>query len=213
MPNYRYQVRTAKGDVQVGVVAAESATAASATLRSQGMRVVSIAAVAAKAENDALWQKLRELNAGKPKQKHVLDFTTQLAVMIRAGINLRAALDGIADQTEHARFKKIILGLKTDVESGKQFSEAISRHPKLFSPLYVNMVRASEMSGSFADMLNRIAAYIAQEMETKKMVIGAAIYPGIIGTMAVLVTVFLLTFAFALVWVRVLGRSLAGTRS
>src|SRR6185503_17285488 len=70
----------------------------------------------------------------------------------------------------------------------------IARHPKLFGPLYVNMVRASEMSGSFAEMLDRIAGYIGQEMETRKMVIGAAIYPGIIGTMAVLVTVFLLTF-------------------
>jgi type IV pilus assembly protein PilC len=80
------------------------------------------------------------------------------------------------------------------VESGKQFSEAIARHPKLFGPLYVNMVRASEMSGSFAEMLDRIAGYISQEMETRKMVIGASIYPGVIGTMAVLVTVFLLTF-------------------
>ncbi|MBY0261381.1 MAG: type II secretion system F family protein, partial [Phycisphaerales bacterium] len=135
-----------------------------------------------------------ELNAGKPKQRHVLDFTTQLAVMIRAGINLRAALDGIADQTEHPNFKKVILSLKTDVEGGKQFSEALSRHPKLFGPLYINMVRASEMSGSFAKMLDRIAGYIGQEIETRKMVIGASIYPGIIGTMAIGVTIFLLTF-------------------
>jgi type IV pilus assembly protein PilC len=203
MPNYRYQVRTAKGEVQVGVIAAESAAAASASLRNQGARVISVAAVAKNVEHDALWQKLRELNAGKPKQKHVLDFTTQLAVMIRAGINLRAALEGIAEQTEHANFKKVILTLKADVESGKQFSEAIARHPKLFGPLYVNMVRASEMSGSFAEMLDRIAGYIAQEIETRKMVIGAAIYPGIIATMAVLVTVFLLTFVlpkFAMVF-------------
>ncbi|MGE3109538.1 MAG: type II secretion system F family protein [Phycisphaerales bacterium] len=193
MANYRYQVKTAKGELQVGVVQAENAAAASMVLRGQGLRVMSVSPVQA-AERGSLSQRMKELNAGKPKTKHVLDFTTQLAVMIRAGINLRAALEGIADQTEHARFKKIILGLKADVESGKQFSEAISRHPKLFSPLYVNMVRASEMSGSFADMLNRIAAYIAQEIETKKMVIGAAIYPGIIGTMAVNVTVFLLTF-------------------
>jgi len=193
MANYRYQVKTAKGELQVGVVQADTATAASVVLRGQGLRVLSVSLVQAAERGDML-QRFKELNAGKPKAKHVLDFTTQLSVMIRAGINLRAALDGIGEQTEHARFKRIILGLKTDVESGKQFSEAISRHPKLFSPLYVNMVRASEMSGSFADMLNRIAAYIAQEMETKKMVIGAAIYPGIIGTMAVLVTVFLLTF-------------------
>jgi type IV pilus assembly protein PilC len=129
-----------------------------------------------------------------PSQKDILDFTTQLAVMIRAGISLRAALDGIADQVSNVKFRKILLTIKTDVESGKQFSEAIQKYPKLFGPLYVNMVRASEMSGSFAKMLDRIAAYIAQQIETKKMVIGASIYPGIIGTMAIGVTVFLLTF-------------------
>lgn len=193
MPSYRYQVKTAAGDVQVGVISADNVNTAAGILRNQGFRVLSVNPVNA-AMQSGLAQKLSELNAGRPKLKHVLDFTTQLAVMIRAGINLRAALEGIADQTQHPNFKKVILQLKTDVESGKQFSEAIGRHPKLFGPLYVNMVRASEMSGSFAKMLDRIAGYITQEIETRKMVIGASIYPGVIGTMAVAVTIFLLTF-------------------
>lgn len=194
MPNYRYQVKTQSGEVQIGVVASDSVATAASVLRNQGLRVVSVTPVLANVGQGGLMGKLRELNAGKPRQRHVLDFTTQLAVMIRAGINLRAALDGIADQTEHPNFKKVIIGLKTDVEAGKQFSEAIARHPKLFGPLYVNMVRASEMSGSFAKMLDRIVGYIGQEIETRKMVIGAAIYPGVIATMAVAVTIFLLTF-------------------
>lgn len=193
MPNYRYQVKTAAGEVQVGVIGADNVNSAASALRNQGFRVLSVNPVTA-IDKGSLGQRLAELNAGRPKQKHVLEFTTQLAVMIRAGINLRAALDGIADQTQHPTFKKVIMQLKTDVESGKQFSEAISRHPKLFGPLYVNMVRASEMSGSFAKMLDRITGYISQEIETRKMVIGASIYPGVIGTMAVAVTVFLLTF-------------------
>lgn len=194
MPNYRYQIRTQQGQMQVGVLAADSAATAAAILRNQGSHVLSIDQTNASANTSALVNRLKELNAGRPKQKHVLDFTTQLAVMIRAGINLRAALEGIAEQTEHPAFKKMILGLKADVESGKQFSEALARHPKLFGPLYVNMVRASEMSGSFSQMLDRIAGYIGQEIETRKMVIGAAIYPGVIATMAVGVTIFLLTF-------------------
>jgi type IV pilus assembly protein PilC len=80
------------------------------------------------------------------------------------------------------------------VESGKQFSDAIAKHSKLFGPLYYNMVRASEMSGSFADMLDRIAGYIGQQIETRKMVVGASIYPAVIGVMAIGVTIFLLTF-------------------
>lgn len=194
MPNYRYQVRTSTGQTQVGVVSADSVTTAAAVLRNQGVHVLSLTPVGAGLHQNALLARIRDLNAGKPKQKNVLDFTSQLAVMIRAGINLRSSLEGIADQTEHPAFRRIIMGLKTDVESGKQFSEAIGRHAKLFGPLYVNMVRASEMSGSFAKMLDRIASYIAQQIETRKMVVGASIYPAIIGTMAVGVTIFLLTF-------------------
>ncbi len=194
MPAYRYQVRSGNGQTTVGVLNAQSVAAAADSLRRQGAQVLSISPVPTSENRTALMERIRELNSGKPTQKHVLDFTTQLAVMVRAGIGIRTALDGIAEQTTHYRFKQIILGLKYDVESGKQFSEALSRHPKLFNPLYVNMVRASEMSGSFGKMLDRIAAYTAQQIETRKMVVGAMIYPGVIATMAVGVTVFLLTF-------------------
>ncbi|MBL8761596.1 MAG: type II secretion system F family protein [Phycisphaerae bacterium] len=192
--NYRYQVRNSAGQVQSGTLSADSASGAAAALRAQGLHVMSLSMLAGNDGGGGLGEKLRDLNAGKPNQRHVLDFTTQLAVMIRAGINLRAALDGIAEQTQHRGFQKVIQQLKNDVEGGKQFSEAIAKHPKLFNPLYINMVRASEMSGSFAKMLDRIAAYIGQQIETKKMVVGAAIYPAIIGTLAIAVTVFLLTF-------------------
>ena len=194
MPAYRYQVRSGNGQTTVGVLNAQSVAAAADSLRRQGAQVLSIAPVPSSDNRAALLERLRELNSGKPNQKHVLDFTTQLAVMVRAGIGIRTALEGIAEQTTHYKFKQIILGLKYDVESGKQFSEALARHPKLFNPLYVNMVRASEMSGSFGKMLARIAAYTSQQIETRKMVIGAMIYPGVIATMAVGVTVFLLTF-------------------
>jgi len=195
MPNYRYQVKSADGKTQSGTMAADSASAAAAILRNQGVHVMAIDQdKGGKGGASAFAEFLAAANSKKPTQKNVLDFTTQLSVMIRAGINLRSALDGIADQTDHKMFKKIINELKADVESGKQFSEALARHPKLFGPLYLNMVRASEMSGSFSEMLDRIAGYIAQQIETKKMVIGASIYPAIIGGMAVTVTVFLLTF-------------------
>jgi len=194
MGNYRYQARNAQGQVQVGVLAADNATSAATVLRNQGLHVVQVSVIAATSSGTGFMAWLREAQSGKPTQKHVLDFTTQLAVMIRAGINLRAALEGIADQTDHLGFKKVLTQLRTDVEGGKQFSEALSRQPKLFGALYINMVRASEMAGNFSKMLDRIAQYIGQQIETKKMVIGAAIYPSVIGTLAVGVTIFLLTF-------------------
>lgn len=195
MATYRFQVRSDDGAVRGGLLTAESAATAAAILRNQGGHVMSVSAVGDRAGGaSSVFSKLAELNSGKPSQKHVLDFTTQLAVMMRAGINLRSALEGICDQTTHSGFRRVIQSLRTDVESGKQFSDAIAKHAKLFGPLYYNMVRASEMSGSFADMLDRIAGYIGQQMETRKMVVGASIYPAVIGFMAVAVTIFLLTF-------------------
>ena len=194
MPSYRYQMRTNGGETSVGVIGAETALAAAQQLRKQGNTVLQLAPVR-QAASGGLMQKLKALNyTSGPSQKDVLNFTTQLAVMMRAGISLRAALEGIAEQTENVKFREILFEIKQDVESGKSFSDALARRPKLFGPLYVNMVRASEMSGSFSRMLDRIAAYLAQQMETRGMVVGAMIYPAVIATLAVAVTIFMLTF-------------------
>lgn len=193
MPNYRYQMRTPAGQTTVGVLAAENALTAAQVLRAQGNQVLQLVPVAA--QQKSMGERLKMLNhASGPSARDVLNFTTQLAVMIRAGISLRAAIEGISDQTENLKFKAILLQIKQDVESGKQFSEALTKHPKQFNPLYVNMVRASEMSGSFSQMLDRIAVYQAQQIETRAMVVGAMIYPGVIATLAIAVTIFLLTF-------------------
>ena len=193
MQHYRFQARNARGELTAGVLSADSVAGAAQALRARGDHVVQLVPMAAAGED--LRAALRKFNyTSGPSSKDILDFTTQLAVMIRAGISIRAALDGISEQVQNAKFRRILFQIKSDVESGKQFSEAITRHPKLFGPLYVNMVKASEMSGSFAKMLDRIAAYLAQEIETRKMVIGASIYPGIIALMAISTTGFLLTF-------------------
>jgi len=192
MPQYSYQARNGSGGVEAGGVAAADAATAAAMLRGKGLHVMQLAPAVSAARLASLGEKL-SWSSG-PGKKEILDFTTQLAVMIRAGISIRQALDGISEQTTNVKFKKILLEIKSDIESGRQFSEAISKHPKLFGPLYLSMVRASEMSGAFARMLDRIAAYLQQELETRKLVVGASIYPGIIATMAIGVTVFLLTF-------------------
>jgi type IV pilus assembly protein PilC len=193
MPNYQWEVRTSSGSTESGRMSADTAGVAAMTLRRQGHHVLKLIPIT---EHRIEWKRIVEvLNAGTgPSQKEVLDFTVQLAVMVRAGINLRLALDGIAEQTKNTKFRRIIQTVRADVESGKSFSEAIARHPRLFNPLYVNMVKASEMSGSFAKMLDRIALFMQQQLETRKMVVGASIYPGIIAMMAIGVTVFLLTF-------------------
>ncbi len=193
MPHYRYQVQSGAGQVTVGVLEATNAMEASQMLRGEGLQVLSLNPV--EGASRSLIAKLKSINnTSGPSQKDILNFTTQLAVMIRAGISIRAAIEGIADQVENPKFKQILNGIKADVESGKSFSEALTKYPKQFNPLYINMVRASEMSGSFAQMLDRIAAYLDQQLETKAMVRGAMIYPAVIFVMAIVVTIFLLTF-------------------
>ncbi|MEC8320354.1 MAG: type II secretion system F family protein [Planctomycetota bacterium] len=192
MPQYRYQARNGTGTVEDGALAASDAATAAAMLRGKGLHVLQLAPATT---GTGLGNLSAALNwSSGPSKKDILDFTTQLAVMIRAGISIRQALDGISEQTTNAKFKSVLQEIKADIESGRQFSEAIAKHPKLFGPLYISMVQASEMSGAFARMLDRIAAYLQQELETRKMVVGASVYPGIIATMAIGVTVFLLTF-------------------
>ncbi len=194
MPQYRYQARHTSGRIKGGLLVAENATAAATILRNQGSHVLKLVPLGEPGKS-SLEQFVSALNwSSGPTTRDILDFTTQLAVMIRAGISLRQALDGIADQVTNVKFQKILQSIKQDVESGKQFSEAIARYPRYFNPLYINMVRASEMSGSFAKMLDRIASFMTQQMETRKMVVSASIYPAIIAVMAVSVTIFLLTF-------------------
>jgi len=129
-----------------------------------------------------------------PSKKDILGFTNQLAVMIRAGISLPEALESIASQTENRRFRLIIEQIKANIESGMSFSAALSQHPQVFNNLYVNMVSAAEMSGSLGQMLQKLAEYLDQEAATRSQVKGAMVYPVIIATMAVLVTIFLLCF-------------------
>ena len=168
-------------------------TAASGVLRSNGNYVLSLIPVNRTGKAAGTKAVTLSLQLG-PGLKDVLSFTNQLAVMIKAGINIRSAIEGIADQIENPKFREIVNQIKMDVEAGKPFSEALARHKKVFSSLYINMVRASELSGSFGHMLERIGDYLGQQMETRGMVRGAMIYPAIIAFMAISTTLFLLTF-------------------
>jgi type IV pilus assembly protein PilC len=191
MPTYRYEAKNASGAMVAGVVQAPTLAAASQQLRARGEYIIALAP--ADEGKKRVGSMSISLSMG-PSAKDIQNFTSQLAVMIRAGISLRAAVEGIAEQTENKKFREMLMQVKRDVEGGRQFSEALMRYPKVFSPLYVNMVKASELSGGFSKMLDKIAAYQAQQIETAQQVKGAMIYPGIIGFMAISTTIFLLKF-------------------
>jgi type IV pilus assembly protein PilC len=192
MPTYRYEVKGQNGAITQGVLQAATLAAASEELRRRGGYIMSLAPAEQGRKGGGSVLNL-SISFG-PGARDVHNFTSQLAVMIRAGISIRSAVEGIADQVQNPKFKVMLVQMKRDLEAGKQFSDALARYPKVFSPLYINMVRASELSGGFAKMLDRIANYLSQQIETRSQVVGAMIYPGIIGSMAVFTTVFLLTF-------------------
>ncbi len=189
MPSYRYESKNASGQVSAGVIAANSLAAASQMIRSRGEYIIALAP----AEEGQRKQVPLSFSFG-PGLRDVQNFTAQLAVMIRAGISLRSAIEGISEQTPNPKFKDMLMQIRKDIESGRQFSDALLRYPKTFSPLYINMIKASELSGGFSKMLDRIAIYLDQQIDTRNQVRGAMIYPGIILCMAIGVTIFLLTF-------------------
>ncbi|MHC4741460.1 MAG: type II secretion system F family protein [Planctomycetota bacterium] len=141
------------------------------------------------------WDRIRSFRVEfGPSRKDILNFTNQLAVMIRAGISLQESLESIAAQNTNAKFKVIITDLKNRIEAGQSFSQALSEYPQVFSNLYINMVAAAEVSGSLSAMLQKLAEYLDSEAETRSQVKGAMVYPVIIAVMAVSVTIFLLCF-------------------
>jgi type IV pilus assembly protein PilC len=193
MQTYRYEAKDKNGKVTAGVLSAATLTAAAQQLRGRGEYILSLAPTEDSSKKKKKNLVSLQISMG-PSARDIQNFTSQLAVMIRAGISIRAAIEGISEQVENPKFKKMLVQMKKDVEGGKQFSDALMRYPKYFSPLYINMVKASELSGGFSKMLDRIAEYLSQQIETMSMVRGAMIYPGIIGTMAIGTTIFLLTF-------------------
>jgi len=190
---YRYQLKQTNGQILVGSLKAETQVLAAQQLRERGGTLIELAR-AGDADSAAKSLLARLGICQGVATKELLSFTSQLAVMSKAGIGLTTALAGIEEQIKAPRMAEVVRTLKRDVEAGRQFSEALQRFPKVFSPLYINMVRASELSGSFGHMLERIAQYLNQQVETKRMVTGAMIYPIIIVTMAIMTTIFMLTF-------------------
>ena len=192
MPTYRYQMKRVDGQVVVGTLKADSQILATQQVRELGGILLDLARIGGDGDAASKSTGLGLIN--RIGAKDLLAFTSQLGVMSKAGIGLTSALESIGEQITNPRMAGVVRTLKRDVEAGRQFSEALQRFPKLFSVLYINMVRASELSGTFGHMLGRINEYLTQQAETRRQVTGAMIYPLIIVIMAITTTVFMLTF-------------------
>jgi len=135
-----------------------------------------------------------QLRNAKVKQADLILFTTQLSVMLDSGVVLSDALDAIAEQAEYGTFRTIIEEVADTVKRGEYFSAALLEYPRVFNPMFISMVKASEASGKMANMLTVLSGYLEFESQTRKQIKGALTYPFIMALMAVAATGTLMFF-------------------
>ena len=189
MAKFAWEGKTRTGQVQKGEMEAPNEAAVTAALRRQGIAPSSI-----KERGKGLDMELK-IPGFEPKitTKDLVVFTRQFSTMIDAGLPLVQCLDILSRQQDNKTFKKILLQVKEDVESGSTFAEALKKHPKAFDELYVNLVAAGEVGGILDTILNRLAAYIEKALKLKKQVKSAMTYPTtIIGIAVVVISVILI---------------------
>ena len=188
MPVFKYAGKNRSGAGQKGEIEAADLNAAVALLRRQG-----IAGAAVKAKAKAFEFKIPGMQP-KVSEKDLVTFTRQFATMIDAGLPLVQCLEILGSQSDNKTFATVINKVRTDVEGGATFAEALRKHPKAFPELYVNMVAAGEAGGILDTILNRLAAYIEKSMALKKKVKSAMVYPSVVIIVAVGVVVLMLIF-------------------
>jgi type IV pilus assembly protein PilC len=183
MPTFAYSGRTRGGQTVSGERVADNADAAVAALRREQVLVTRIAPTKDKAAAGAKKGKLGK----KANSKNVAVFTRQFSVMIDAGLPLVQCLEILGNQEEDKNFAETILATRADVESGASLADAMKKHPKVFDPLFTNMIAAGEAGGILDTILKRLATYIEKAVKLKGQVKSAMIYPIAVICIAVLV--------------------------
>jgi type IV pilus assembly protein PilC len=183
MPAFTYTARNAAGELKTATVEAATAQDVVAQLRRQRMTVV-------KVDEQSKPKKAK----GGIKMRDVVIFTRQFSTMINAGLPLVQALDILAKQTENKVLAAATRDIVFDVESGHTVADALAKHPKAFSELYVNMVAAGEAGGILDTILMRLATFMEKNDALVRKVKGAMIYPAVIMSVAAIAICVLLIF-------------------
>jgi type IV pilus assembly protein PilC len=184
MPTFEWKGTARNGQTQTGVVVADSKDAVIATMRRQQIVVT---AVKEKGKEIAL----PKFGGGVPPQMIAI-FTRQFSVMIDAGLPLVQCLEILGNQQENKTFKRVLIQIRQDVESGSNLADSMRKHPKVFNDLYTNMVAAGEAGGILDTILQRLATYIEKAVKLNSQVKSAMIYPvAVIGIAIMVVAVIL----------------------
>ena len=183
MATFTWEGRTRTGDPRKGVMEADNDAALVAALRQQNISVTKFK------------RKSREINLSigtGVSTKDIVIFTRQFATMIDAGLPLVQALDILSNQSDNKAFGKILEDVKTRVEGGATFADALRGHPKVFDDLFVNLVAAGEVAGILDTIMTRLAIHIEKEVKLKAKIKSAMVYPGIVLSVSVIVVTILL---------------------
>ncbi len=186
MPSYSYRARNNKGEVITGFIEGLNNEAVAEQLFSKGYIPVKIDEV--KKQVSYSFQIF-----GRVKPEDLIVFSRQLSTLVASGVSFVRSLDTLSEQTKSTKLKEAIIAIRKDVEGGSSFSEALSRFPKLFSPLYISMIKVGEEAGVLDDMLEKIAALLEHEAETRARIKTATRYPKIVVAAIVIAFIILTT--------------------
>ena len=189
MPAFDYKVRDKYGNLQTGVIDAATEDEAAEILTGRGFVLTGILAKEKKFN-------LRKilLSSSKISYKEVTIFSRQFSVMIDAGMHIVESLRTLAAEESNIKFAEIIAEIAKDVEGGKTLSASINKYPKVFSQVYISMIRAGENSGKLDTVLLKMADQLEKDNELRSKIKGAMIYPAFI--LATMSSVGILAVAF-----------------
>ena len=202
MPIFQYTAMDASGKEQKGQHEAASEEAVASFLKEQGMFPTSIKPLskAGKGKKEKskgpITSKAINISFGPMviKGKDLTVFTRQLAILLDAGLPLIRSLKTLERQAKNPAVKTVLGKVATSVEGGSTFSEALAQHPKSFDKLYLNMIRAGEAAGKLELILTRLAGFREKAAKIAGKVKSAMVYPAIVLTIAIGITIFLMIF-------------------
>jgi type IV pilus assembly protein PilC len=186
MTNFAYKALDTRGGQAVGEIEGESKAAVAAALRTRGLTVLDLNEV------KQGWGQISI--GGRIKPKDLTVFSRQFATMVNSGLSMLRCLYVLEEQTPNKMLAKVISEVRADVEAGISLSDSLEKHPKVFSRLYVSMVRAGEIGGILDDVLNRLATQLEKEDSIRRAVKSAMVYPVLIGSFAIIVLLGMVLF-------------------
>ena len=188
---FKYSARNKSGELQVGVVEAASRDAAASILNGHELFVLSIVSADERSFSDYISSFFNRV-----KSRDLVVFSRQLATLMEARVPLGDSLKNLYRQTENPILKEVIFDINSDVSAGSSFSQAIGRHPSVFSDFFINMIRAAEVTGRVDQSMSFMADYLEKQDTLSSKIKNALIYPAFVIGLFGLVVVVMVTFVF-----------------